>query len=141
MALYLSLSLLAVLLAFPSTGGEHLGEIFLTAIGLLVAHLVAFGISSRLVSKGVLDEQARLVAFAQIVGGIAVIVLVMLPLLVLAPPVSLQVAQALMLGFVAYVGYVAARQADVSRGRALRYVGFVVASVMIVLLVKSLAGH
>ena len=32
----------------------------LTAVGLLVAHLLAFAISSRLVSRGLLDAEARL---------------------------------------------------------------------------------
>jgi hypothetical protein len=145
MALYLSLSLLAVLLAVPTSTatveGDPVGLVFLTAVGLLVAHLLAFSISSRLVSRGVLDAQARLIAFAQIVGGLVVVALVTLPLLLFDAPMSLRIAQGLMLALVALVGFLAARQADVSMVRALVYVAAVVASVVIVLLLKAVVGH
>lgn len=141
MALYLSLSLLAVLLALPSATHDPLGPLLLTALGLLVAHLLAFAISSRLVTKGVLDGQARLAIAAQVVGGLVVVALATLPLLVWDAPSGLRVAEALMLALVAGVGYLAARQADVSRLRALVYVALVIASALVVLLVKSLTGH
>jgi hypothetical protein len=145
MALYLSLSLLAVLLAVPTSTaqseGDPVGLVLLTAVGLLVAHLLAFAISSRLVSRGVLDAQARLVGFAQIVGGLAVVVLVTVPLLLFDAPTSLRIAQGLMIALVAAVGFLAARQAEVSRGRALLYVAAVVASVLIVLALKAAVGH
>lgn len=145
MALYLSLSLLAVLLAIPTSGDkaseDPVGLIFLTAVGLLVAHLLAFGISSRLVSRGDLDAEARLIAFAQIAGGALVVALVMLPMVFFDAPTSIQVAQALLLAFVAGVGYTAARQSDATRLRALLYVGVVVVSVLIVLALKAAVGH
>ncbi len=145
MALYLSLSLLAVLLAIPTSSeksvGDPVGLIFLTAIGLLVAHLLAFAISSRLVSSGSLDAEARLIAFAQIAGGALVVLLVMLPMIFFDAPTSVQVAQALLLAFVAGVGYLAARQSNVSRFRALVYVAVVVVSVLVVLGLKAAVGH
>lgn len=145
MALYLSLSLLAVLLAVPtsaSTAEENpVGLVLLTAVGLLVAHLLAFAVSSRLVSRGVLDAQARLIAFAQIMGGLAVVVLVTVPLLLFDAPASLRIAQGLMLALVALVGFLAARQADVSTLRALVYVAAVVASALLVLILKAAVGH
>lgn len=145
MALYLSLSLLAVLLAVPTssaaTEGELVGQVLLTAIGLLVAHLLAFAVSSRLVSSGILDAQARLVGFAQVVGGLAVVALVTAPLLLFDAPTSLRVAQGLMLGLVACVGYLAARQADISRAKALVYVVLVVLSAVVVLILKAAVGH
>jgi hypothetical protein len=134
-----------VLLAVPTSTatveGDPVGLVLLTAVGLLVAHLLAFSISSRLVSRGVLDAQARLIAFAQIVGGLVVVALVTLPLLLFDAPMSLQIAQGLMLALVALVGFLAARQADVSTMRALVYVAAVVASVVIVLVLKAAVGH
>jgi hypothetical protein len=145
MALYLSLSLLAVLLAIPTSSNgsvqDPVGLIFLTAVGLLVAHLLAFAISSRLVTRGMLDAQARLIALAQIVGGAVVVVLVMLPMLFFDAPTSVQIGQALLLTFVAAVGYLAARQSQVSRFRSLVYVGVVVVSVLVVLGLKAAVGH
>ena len=141
MALYLSLSLLAVLVAVPTQGEDPVGLLILTAIGLLVAHLLAFAISSRLVTKGVFDAEARRIAGAQVAGGVAVIVLVTLPLLLLDAPASLQVAQGLMVALVAGVAYLAARQANVGRGRALLYTAVVVLSVSVVLILKAAVGH
>lgn len=145
MALYLSLSLLAVLLAIPTSSQgsveDPVGLIFLTAVGLLVAHLLAFAISSRLVSSGSLDAEARLIAVAQIAGGAVVVVLVMLPMIFFDAPTSVQLAQGLLLAFVAGVGYLAARQSQVSRIRSLVYVAVVVVSVLVVLALKAAVGH
>lgn len=144
MALYLSLSLLAVLLAIPTGGAtaeDPVGLLFLTAVGLLVAHLLAFAISSRLVSRGLMDSEARLIAFAQVVGGIIVVVLVMIPMILFDAPTSIQVAEGLLLAFVAGNGYLAARQADISVLRSWLYVASVVVSVVIVLGLKAAVGH
>src|SRR3712207_6160501 len=57
MALYISLSLLAVLVALPSNLDPGASEspaqtIFLTSVGLILAHVLAFRISTRLVHQG-----------------------------------------------------------------------------------------
>ncbi len=114
---------------------------FLTAVGLLVAHLLAFAISSRLVSRGLLDAQARLIATALLVAGAFVIVLVMIPMILFDAPTSIQVAEGLLLAFVASMGYLAARQAQVSKVRSWVYVLSVIVSVLIVLALKSAIGH
>lgn len=144
MALYLSLSLIAVLLAIPAPSpeeGDPIKVMFLTASGLLIAHLLAGSIASRLVSRGLIDPEGRAVAIAQIVGGLGVIALVIAPLLVLNPPWSLRMAVWLLLAFVCWVGYVAARQASVSRIRALAYVAVILLVVVAVLFIKSFVGH
>ena len=145
MALYLSLSLLAVILAIPTSAqesqGDPIGLVFLTAVGLLVAHLLAFAISSRLVSRGLFEADARRVAFAQILGGGVVVVIATVPLVVFEAPASLQVAEGLLLLFVAAVGYLAARQAQVSVLRSWAYVATVVACTLVVLVLKALVGH
>ncbi len=63
MALYISISLLAVMLALPrglESVAEHPAEVVgLTGIGLIVAHLAAFTMSSRLVSEGQLTTTGQ----------------------------------------------------------------------------------
>ncbi len=142
MALYLSLSLLAVLLAVPaSTDEDPVALVILTALGLLVAHLVAFSISSRLVSEGVFDAESRRVAAAQVAAGLAVVALVTVPMLLFDAPTSLYVAQALLVLVVVGVGYLAARAARASVLRSVAYVAVVVLAVACVLVLKALVGH
>lgn len=142
MALYLSLSLLAVLLAVPtSVDTDPVGVVVLTAVGLLMAHLVAFTISSRLVSEGILDPESRRIAAAQLAAGVGVVVLVTLPMLLFNAPVSLYVAEALLMLVVVGVGYLTARAGKASVVRSVLYVGFVVLSVVAVLALKALVGH
>lgn len=142
MALYLSLSLLAVLLAVPATVQEDpVALVTLTAIGLLVAHLVAFAISSRLVSEGVFDAESRRIASVQILAGLAVVVLVTVPMLLFDAPTSLYVAEAVLLLVVVGVGYLAARAARASVVRSVAYVATVVVVVLAVLAIKAMVGH
>lgn len=145
MALYISLSLLAVLAAVPNTVRDTRLEVavtmFLTALGLMLAHMLAFSISTRLVSKGQFDQEARRVLLSQIAGGALVVVLATVPTVLFDPAYSVQIAGAVLLASVLVVGYLAARAADVSRSRALLYVLTILVLVAGVLLVKSLVGH
>ena len=84
MALYLSLSLLAVILATSPQAGESRSELavtlLLTTLGLLIAHILAFAVSSRLVSQGQLDAESRRSIGAQAGAGLVVAVVVTLPI-------------------------------------------------------------
>ena len=145
MALYISLSLLAVLVATQTitfeTKGEVARTVLLTACGLLVAHLLAFGVSSRLVSKGSMDNEARHTVAAQICAGLIVTLVATLPTLLLDPEISLRVARLLLLGLVCFVGYLAARNSGGTRFRALVYSALVLVAALLVLLVKGLVEH
>ena len=145
MALYVSLSLLAVLVATATitqdTKGEVARTVFLTACGLLVAHLVAFAVSSRLVSKGNLDEKDRRILVAQVVAGLAVALIATIPTLVLNPDISSQASEFILIAFICLVGYRAARQSGGTKARALVYSAVVLAAAMVVLMVKGLVGH
>ncbi|MEI8081125.1 MAG: hypothetical protein WCI74_04695, partial [Actinomycetes bacterium] len=59
MALYVSLSLLAVVLATPEVTHETKAQVafvaFVTVCGLLFAHMLAFDVSTRLVTEGRFD--------------------------------------------------------------------------------------
>ena len=145
MALYITLSLLAVLAAVPTTVRDTRLEVavtmFLTALGLMLAHMLAFSISTRLVSQGQFDQEARRVLLSQVMGGAIVVVLATVPTVVFDPAYSVQIAGGVLLAFVLVVGYLAARAADVGRVRALVYVLVILVLVAGVLLVKGLVGH
>lgn len=144
MALYISLSLLAVLVALPSASTAESDDlwltILLTAVALLLAHQLAFRISSRLVNKGLLDAAGVKLLGAQLIGGLIAAVAAALPVLVFGSE-AVRASELVLLVFVAATGYRAARSVPASRLRALMYVGVVVLGVIAVLFVKSLVGH
>lgn len=144
MALYISLSLLAVLVALPKESAAESDDlwltILLTAVALLLAHQLAFRISTRLVNKGLLDASGVKLLGAQLIGGLIAAVAAALPVLVLGSE-AVRLSALVLLLFVAATGYRAARSVPASRGRALMYVGVVVLGVVAVLFVKSLVGH
>ncbi len=144
MALYVSLSLLAVLVALPSGStaeAEHFGwTILLTAIGLLLAHQVAFRLSSRLVNKGLLDDESLRLLGAQTVGGLAVAVVAAAPVWVLGSS-GVQPSEFLLIAFVAATGYRSVRSAPSSRTRALLYTAVLVVVIFAVVSLKVLVGH
>jgi hypothetical protein len=145
MALYVSLSQLAVLTALPhdqATEDATLAwTIALTSVGLVLAHQIAFRMSSRLITKGsALEPIAPRILRAQLLGGLVVTLLAVVPVLVLGSG-ALRLSMALLLLFVMVVGYAVARSAPSSRLRSLVYVAGVVVLVGIVLAVKSLVGH
>jgi len=146
MALYISLSLLAVLAALPSSFEPGAFEnpavtIFLTSIGLLLAHVVAFRLSTRLVHGGRLPEEQLQLLAAQITGGLVVTLLAVIPVLIFGGPDGVRLAGWLPLALVALVGYMAARAVPLSRTRALFYVAIVVVVVVGVLWIKNLVHH
>jgi hypothetical protein len=144
MALYISLSLLAVFVALPAGVLKDAPSVALTvgltAVGLVLAHQVAFRLSTQLVHRGVIDPQSRRLLSAQLIGGGAVTVLAILPTLIFGSGAIVWTG-VLLVGVVAVVGYLAARSVPRSRIRSLLYAGIVVAIVEGVLLVKGLASH
>lgn len=146
MALYIGLSLLAVLVVSPSpdaedTAREVAGTVFLTALGLVLAHQVAFRLATRLVSGGELDAEARSALRAQLKAGFLVAVAAALPVLLLGGDTGLLISELLILAMVVVVGFAVARSAGRSRGRSVTYVLGLSIVVGIVLLVKTAVGH
>lgn len=144
MALYISLSQLAVMTTLPHSDfpSDDLAlTVLLTSVGLVLAHQVAFRMSSRLVAEGSqLEPEAPKLLGAQLLGGGLVTLLAVLPILVFGPG-AFRASVGLLLLFVMIVGYLVARSAPVSRFRAVLYVTFVAVVVVGVLAVKSLVGH
>lgn len=145
MALYISLSQLAVMAALPTVTVVEDTSLalttLLTSVGLILAHQVAFRMSSRLVEPGsrLAPEAPRLLR-AQLVGGGIVTLLAVLPIVLLGPG-AYRISMALLLVFVLAVGYAVARSKPASRLRSLGYVLVVVVIVGVVLVVKSLVSH
>jgi len=144
MALYLSLSLLAVIVAMPVSNEENGVRagvtLLVTALGLLLAHHLAFRMSSRLVNQGVLTDESVSALQAQALGGVPVAVAAAFPVFVLGELPGEYVAELLLVAFVALVGYRSARKATTPL-RSLLYVLAVVLFALVVILVKLAVGH
>jgi hypothetical protein len=142
MALYVGISLLAVLLGIPSDSlTEPVSIVLFTSIGLLLAHVVAFRLSARLAHRGrLVGEHVRLLG-AQVAGGLAVTALAMAPVLLLPDEIGIPIAELALLGLVAGSGYVAARMIPLSRARSVLAVLGIVAATLVVLGIKMLVGH
>lgn len=78
---------------------------------------------------------------AQVTAGLIVVVIATVPTLILSPEISLQVTEFILLALVCVVSFIAARQAGGTTTRAFIYSGVVLGLAIIVLLIKSLAGH
>lgn len=146
MALYVSLSLIAVLIALPNADPVEDNRVqegvtvLLTGLGLVLAHHVAFRMSTRLVNAGFLTAESRESLKAQALGGLPVAVLGAIPVFLLGEDPGEDVAILLLLGLVVAVGYRTARFA--SRPiRALAYSVVVVVIVAAVVGFKLLVGH
>jgi hypothetical protein len=142
MALYVGISVLAVLVGIPSSSLTEPARIVLfTSIGLLLAHLIAFRLSARLTHRGrLVGEHVRLVG-AQLAGGLAVTALALAPVLIFPDEIGIEVAELVLLGLVAGTGYVAARMIPLSRMRAVLSVLGLVAATLAALWIKGLVGH
>ncbi|HRY08448.1 MAG: hypothetical protein H6528_00885 [Actinobacteria bacterium] len=97
--------------------------------------------SSRLVSEGVFDAESRRVATAQVAAGLAIVIVVTIPMLLFDAPTSLHVAETLLLLVVLGVGYLTARAAQASVLRSVLYLVAVLLVVAGVLVIKALVGH
>lgn len=145
MALYISLSQVAVMTALPgqqsSTDRSLAWLVALTSVGLVLAHQVAFRMSSKLFAEGSrLGTTDHRLLRAQAVGGLSVTVVAVLPILVFGSAAYIA-SIALLLLFILIVGYLVARTVPLSRIRSLAYVAGVAVVVIGVLVVKSLVGH
>jgi hypothetical protein len=103
MALYITISLLAVLAAQPP--GDRsvigvLGIIWGTTLGLSLAHWLAFRLAARLFSGSVLDRHDRVAMAAQGVSAVGVATLASAPLLVADGESALDLSRLVLAGLV-----------------------------------------
>jgi hypothetical protein len=145
MALYIGLSLLAVMVALPRNVTAALDPhpavaLFLTSIALLVAHQLAFRLSARLTHRGEIASEHLDLLAAQLVGGLAVTAVAVIPVLLFEGRTGVIIAELALLAFIAAVGYASARTVH-GRGRALLYVFGVIVLVLVVLWLKDVVHH
>ena len=145
MSLYISLSLLAVISAFPTENAESefslAWAIALTSIGLVMAHQVAFRMSSRLVAaNSEFNEHAGRLITAQLIGGALVTAIALIPALLLGNA-AFYISLGALFIYVMVVGYLIARSRPTGRLRSMGYVLSIALAVVAILFVKSLVGH
>jgi hypothetical protein len=145
MALYVSLSLLAVMVALPkdvapASSDSPAAVIFFTSLGLLLAHQLAFRISAQLAHRGLLSEHLEILG-AHLAGGALVTAIAVVPVLVIGGPAGVVVSELALLGFIAVVGYLAARSVPLGRIRSLVYVAGVVALTLAILWIETFVDH
>jgi hypothetical protein len=144
MALYLAISLLAVLAAVPDREqalGPLVGTVWGTTIGLALAHWLAFRLSGVLLAGGRLPDHDRRAIAAQFAATVAVATLTSVPLVVAGGSEGLGVARLVLAGTIGLAGYGAAVRRDAPRTQALLYAGAVVAVALLVALVKNSLAH
>ena len=146
MALYIGLSLLAVMVALPRDVTAALEPhpavaLFLTSISLLIAHQLAFRLSARLAHQGALGAEHLDLLAAQVVGGLAVTAVAVIPVLLFEGRTGIVIAELALLSFIAIVGYASARTIHVSRVRAFLSVLGVIVLVLLVLGLKEIVHH
>jgi cation transport ATPase len=143
MALYFSLSLLAVIVALPweVEFGDHatpVKDIFFTGVGLVMAHTFAFLLSTRFVEHGEFSGANLQLLWSQLIAGAAVTLAALTPFLIVNHNAGVVTSEVLLLGFIAVVGYFTARSMGLSRIRAVLYMSGVVLGTLGVLWVKNL---
>jgi hypothetical protein len=144
MALYIAVTLLAVLSAVADRtdhGDITLGAlVWGTTIGLALAHVFAFRVSARLVARGSVTGADAEVAGAQLAGAAFVAAVASLPIVVLGPTAELDVARVVLALFVAAMGYLVAKAAGATRGRAITYGIVILVVALVIATVKNILG-
>ena len=87
-----------------------------------------------------MSEHLEILA-AHIAGGLLVTAIAVVPVLVIGGPTGVLVSELLLLGFIAVVGYLAARSVPLGRIRSLAYVGGVVVLTLAILWIETLVDH
>ncbi len=144
-ALYMALVQWAALLAVPTDripdDSTVVALLLGTAIGLVLAHWLAFRLAAHLAEGGVAAASAAREAGAQLAGGLAVGVLAALPFLVLDGEAALRISVLVLAALPAVTGTAIARLRRRSWARSLLFGTAVLAAALLVVAVKALAGH
>lgn len=142
MALYISLSLLVIMVALPNDTEPSTRSVLVVALavdtlGLLAAHWLAFRLAGRIAYRALLGRDPLQVLGAQVVGGVGAGLVAILPVVLLDPAVALRGAEVVLVGLILVVGVLAARAAGAARNRALLYAGVIDLGAAGVLVVKA----
>lgn len=145
-ALYMALVLLAVLVAVPTESvppdESMLGLLIGSALGLTLAHWLAFRLAAHLTDDtGFGAQSAAREAAAQIGGGLAVAVLAAVPFVLLDGDAALSGALVVLAALPALTGLAIARLRGRSWLTSLVAAGVVLAIAVLVVVVKAALGH
>jgi hypothetical protein len=146
MALYVAICLLAALSALAENASDGhvrvLGIVWGTALGLVLAHIFAFRLSTRFVAAGRVPPADGELALSQIVGAAAVALLCTIPVVVLPATSELDAARVLLAGFIAVVAFGVAKGSGASTTRSAVYASLtLVVGVAVALTKNVLSGH
>jgi hypothetical protein len=146
MALYLAISLLAVLAAQPHgearSTGAAVALVWGTTAGLSLAHWLAFRLSGRLFAGAVLDPGTGQAIAGQAAAAALVASLASLPFLLVDGERAAALARLLLAGLVGLFAFATAQRHGATAWRATGYAAVVVLLAVTVALVKNaLAGH
>jgi hypothetical protein len=145
-ALYMALVLLAVLVAVPAeslpSDESVVGLLFGSAIGLTLAHWLAFRLAAHLTEEGGFAAQsAAREAAAQILGGVGVAALAAAPFLLLDGEAALTGALVVLAAMPALTGLAIARLRGRSWLSSLVTAAVVLLLAVVVVMVKEGLGH
>ena len=145
-ALYLALVLLGALVAMPESGFPNdavLVRLMLgTALGLVLAHWVAFRLAARLTEEsGRLTATATQEAAAQILGAVAVAALASVPFLVLDGAPARRTTMVILAALPSVTGLLIARLESQPWPKTLLRTGIVLLIALGVVAVKAAATH
>lgn len=146
MAFYVAICLMAALAAVAeSAEARHvdvLGLVWGTTVGLALAHWLAFRLSARLVAGGEWRRHDAMLGVAQIVGAVAVAVIVSVPVLLLPATAELDVGRVVLSIFIAFAGFEVARGGGASVGRSTAFgAGVLVLAATVAVVKNVLSGH
>lgn len=143
MSLYINLSLLAVLLVIPVNQGQTRIQmvvfVLMTTLALLVAHQIAFRLSSRFMNDGVVHREVPRLLTAQGLGAATAAALAVVPIIFFGRE-GIWLSESLLLAFVCAIGFIASRSGGATVLRATGYVGFLIVLVTSLIIFKHYAG-
>lgn len=142
MAVYVSLSLLAVLAALPLEARHtRVITVGLTGVGLLLAHWLASKITSNFALSQLKTAEGLKMLSAQVAGGLAVTIVAVIPLLLFPTVSGVWASAGLLVAFVCAVSYYAARANQRSRPAAFAYVLAIVVIATGIVILKTAVEH
>lgn len=144
-ALYMALVQWAALVAVPKekipASGTVVALLLGTAVGLILAHWLAFRLASHLSEGGFAAASAAREAGAQVAGGLSVAVIAAAPFLLFDSATAIDVSVLILAAIPALTGLAIARLRGLSWTRSV-IVGAIVLSVALAVVgVKASAGH
>lgn len=145
-ALYVAIVLLAALVALPKarlpSDGSLVATLFGTALGLILAHFVAFRLAAHFTAEtGIAPAPVAQEAGAGLAGGLAVATLATLPFAVLNGETALIATLIALAILPAVIGFAIARLRGRTWGVSLVAGGIALASALLVVIVKYELGH